>query len=86
MKSRHLAVMIIGLLIASSFAVILVDDTDASDDVAPAYDTLSEKQKKAYDDLRKGVSSYSKNIPISGITVAEGEVVRAAFTSDNPEY
>lgn len=86
MKSRYLAIMIIGLFLASSFAIVMVDGTDASDDIRPAYDTLTEKEKKAYDALKKGVSSYSKNIPVSGITVAEGEIVRDAFASDNPEY
>ena len=86
MKTRYLAAIFIGLLMVSSFAIIVVDGSDASDDISQAYDTLNENQKKAYDALKKGVSSYQKNIPVSGITLDEGRTVRDAFESDNPEY
>ena len=86
MRTRDAALMIILLMILSSSVAIISEDTEAADELHPAYDTLTDIQKRAYDSINRGVSSYISNIPLSGLTLTEGWLVWDAFCSDHPEY
>jgi hypothetical protein len=73
-------------MLASSVVIVVSDTSDAAEGVHPAYDTLSDKQKKAYDSLLSGVASYRAKIAVSGLTLSQAEEVRDAFCSDHPEF
>ena len=82
---RKLAVCLILIAFAlSSMAVDLDSDADDSD-IHPAYDSLTEKQKVAYDSFKRAVTSFSLSSPIVGLDADQAEEVMYALESDYPE-
>ena len=86
MGTRRLALFAVLLMLASSVVIVLSDTSDAAEGVHPAYETLSDKQKKAYDSLLSGVASYKTKIAVSSLTLSQAEEVRDVFCSDHPEF
>ena len=71
---------------AALFLVLSVDsDADASGDVSTIYDSLNDRQKKAYDGLDRAVKNRTTLSGLDYLSVKEGEEVRNAYKYDHPE-
>jgi len=89
MEARSILPMAILVAIiagALAFALCGPEPVDAEGGWNPAYDTLSESQKRAYEALEVGIPAGEEEIDVSYLTVDGANEVMYAFASDYPEY
>ncbi len=84
-SGKRLAICGMLFLFLAASAFLLSEGCDAADSVDSIYDSLNDRQKRAYEDLDKAVESGRTLSGLGYLSVKEGEEVRHAFMYDHPE-